>query len=170
MLKFKRALGTVPPACKGDKSNTLRCPVVFGRECGKVTLIDMDCAAESTDCRMLGVNDERCDYLVFGRDTKTKRDLIVVLEVKSGKLNAPKAIRQIKAGLRHVTQLVWHTNKFIFYPVVVRKGPMSKIDREKLEEKGEVWLFGTKGEIRVVREKAHLPPRRKRDMAGLRGG
>lgn len=159
MFTFRETMKTIPSECKGGRSDTLGCPVVFGEECGRVTLIDMDCVAASRTCRMLGVNDTRCDYLVFGRGTGKKQDLIAVIEAKSRKPNASKVIRQIRAGIRHVTQLVCHVDDFTFSPAIVCKGSMSKADRRRLE-KMKVRLFGEEEEIRVVlREKMRLPPR-----------
>lgn len=160
MLKFKRSLADIPPECKGNISSTLGCPVVFRAECERVTLIDMDCAAASKSCRMLDVNDARCDYLVFGRDTGRKLDFIAVIEAKSGKPGASKVIGQIRAGAEHVTRLVCHVGDFIFYPVLVYGGSMSKIDRGKLGRM-TASLFGKKRGIRVVSGKALLPPRKR---------
>lgn len=158
VLKFKSALADIPPECKGNRSRTLGCPVVFRAECERVTLIDMDCAAASKRCRMLGVNDTRCDYLVFGRDTGRKLDFIAVIEAKSGKPSASKVIAQIRAGTEHVTRLVCHVGDFIFYPVVVYGGSMSKVDRGRLGRM-TTSLFGKKRGIRVVSREALLPPR-----------
>ena len=74
----------------------------------------------------------RCDYLLVA-EVKNQPGWVTLLELKKGRLDAGKAVSQLKAGSRAAEELVPRTMEVNFRPAVASGG--NKSEREKLRDK-----------------------------------
>ncbi len=92
----------------------------------------------------------RCDYFLIAEDQKNQFNWVALLELKSGRLNSSKVIKQLRAGAVFVEKVVPNNETIKFVPIVVSSG-IHKIERRKLKEKSNaIKLHGQKRYIRQI--------------------
>ncbi len=97
----------------------------------------------------LGQADKRCDYL-FVANESTSRNWLVPLELKKGKVDAKKVIKQLKAGADIAQKLVPSNIEVNFRPVVAHRG-IRKAEREELKKPRNKIRFRDFGEsVRLI--------------------
>ena len=94
----------------------------------------------------LGKNQTRCDYL-FVADAQGNRGWVVPIELKKGRLDASKAVEQLKAGASVAEQLVPDTLTVNFRPAVASGG--NKAERAELRAERNIVRF--RGSVEYVR-------------------
>ncbi|MCY4151253.1 MAG: hypothetical protein OXE94_03320 [Aestuariivita sp.] len=77
-------------------------------------------------------DEKRCDYLLIAKETQTK-NLVAVLELKRGQLDAEKVVSQLRAGAKAAEKLIPKSHVIRFRPVAVT-GSTSKFERNKLRK------------------------------------
>ena len=88
---------------------------------------------------------KRCDYLLIATEEQ-KQDLIAVLELKRGQLNAREVVSQLRAGAKAAEKLVPEGHAIRFRPVAVT-GQTSKYERNQLRKKSNHITFHEHQEI-----------------------
>ena len=97
----------------------------------------------------LGKNQTRCDYL-FVAEVSSKPGWVVPIELKKGRLDASKAVEQLRAGASAAEQLVPNTVTVNFRPVVASGG--NKAERAELRaERNRVRFHGTAQPVRLIK-------------------
>ncbi len=91
----------------------------------------------------------RCDYLYVAEDAGNS-GWVAPMELKKGRLDASKAVKQLKAGARVAEKLVPDSESVNFRPVAASGG--NKAERVELRaKKNRVGFHGTSEVIRLIK-------------------
>ena len=106
---------SVPSDCFTQNYSREGCAVSLEGAPTNHAVVDLDC-----DALDLG-QPERCDFL-FAAEHQPG-DLVVLMELKSGRVDASKAISQLKGGVRAALKWIPQDCTFSLFPILVyRKG------------------------------------------------
>ncbi len=82
----------------------------------------------------LSNNQFLCDFLFFA-DEDVSRFMVVLLELKRGKLHAARTHKQLKGGADMLQSYIPKHSKFALYAIVAVGGAVSKLERRNLRLK-----------------------------------
>ena len=84
------------------------------------------------DCKKLGIQGSRCDYLFVGEHRD--RAWVVPIELKSGKVRASEVRDQLQGGARFAQTLLAAEDHFNFVPVLAHGKSIHRLELAKLRQ------------------------------------
>ena len=115
----------VPPACQTSRHGKDGCSVSMkGAPTPRVT-VDMD-------CKRLGIQGSRCDYLFVGEHQGSA--WVVPIELKSGKVRTSEVRDQLQGGAQFAQTLLAAGDQFNFVPVLVHGKSIHRLELNKLRQ------------------------------------
>ena len=115
----------VPPACQTSKYSKDGCSVSMKGAPPLRVMIDMD-------CKELGVQGSRCDYLFVGEHQN--RAWVVPIELKSGKVRASEVRDQLQGGAQFAQTILATGDHFNFGPVLAHGKSIHRLELNKLRQ------------------------------------
>jgi len=98
--------------------------------------------------RHWGADETRCDYLLIAEGKFHAGGLVVVLELKRGKLHADMIVKQLQAGASAAEKLVPQGRRVAFRPIAA-SGSTPKHERMKLRQR-KIKFHGHSESIRLM--------------------
>ena len=117
----------VSPHCLTESCSRPRCRVPLNNAPSPRLIIDFD-KPDSP----LSEHETRCDFLFIAEEENGDSGWVAPLELKSGRVDASQAIRQLRAGARVAERLVCKNLPVIFCPIVA-SGNVPKAERTAIK-------------------------------------
>lgn len=140
-------LGHVPRSCEASTCRRDGCQLKLTDTPSNHVLVNLDC----TD---LGISDScsRCDFIFFSAE-QGKPHLVVPIELKSGRIGRPKAVRkQLQAGANIARKWISPGSSAKFYPVLIHgKGIKERDLRDLRHRKNWISFCGVKKRVMTGR-------------------
>ena len=117
----------IPRKCQVHYCDQDRCSISLDTAPDNLLLVYMDCSA-----LRIRKDKIRCDYLAIVEEENSI--WVAPIELKSGRVQAPHAIRQLQAGASFLEQMIPRDSLFELVPIVAYGRNIHPIDLQELRE------------------------------------
>ena len=140
-----RVRKALSPQCIGHKLRKEGCTVSLAGAPAPRLIVDFDKPGSP-----LRSSSKRCDYLFIAKG-EDNFGWVAPLELKKGRLDAAKVVRQLQEGAGAAERLTSPAEPIRLRPVAVTGGSTSKAEREKLKKEKRIRLHRCVEAVRLLK-------------------